>query len=88
MPELLLREYLTTTTTTKTFNAIWHLSAEGHDDGHDEVRQRRKEGRLGQVEAENVLEVLGLGDEEQVEGPRPGRDVLKQFFFIADNEAK
>ena len=51
---------------------ICQLTSERHDDGHDEVRQRRQEGRLGQVKTEDFLEVLGLGDEEQVEGPGSG----------------
>ena len=56
-----------------TGNPTRELSAERHDDGHDEVGECGEGGPLCQVHLEDVLEVLGLRDEEEVEGPRPGK---------------
>ena len=48
---------------------VGQLAAERHDDRHHQVRQRRHDAALGDLEAEGVVEVLGLHDDEQVEAP-------------------
>ena len=50
---------------------VGQLAAERHDQGHDEVGKRRQGWALRHVHPVDLLEVLGLGDEEEVEGPGP-----------------
>ena len=51
---------------------IGQLTSKWHDGGHDEVGQGGEGRTLGHVHVEPLLEVLGLGDQEQVEGPATG----------------
>ena len=66
LPDICRRENLTLS------EEICQLPPEWYNDGHDQMGESGHGGSLGDVHVVNLLEVLGLGDEEQVEGPGPG----------------
>ena len=51
---------------------VSELSTEGDNDGHDKMGQRCQGRALGHVHVVDLLEVLGLSDQEKVEGPGSG----------------